>query len=243
MAILKANGKILKANGKILVIGKPVIQKLTYFSYVRPQVFSFTDGSESNNISSYNGTSSQTYPQIGTMQSGIFLPRYSSDTMFTYVVNDLCSVDYFIKIGGYYADWVGFFDLADGASDGASMLHGGDHNKIFVGFGWYSAGDITLYNGWYLSGSFILNNNVGSAAHIAYVFDKPNKTLYCYVNGDIAYKRINFNFSVNRKFRYGCGNTTLVNIYLAQLCIRNGDFSTNNHMNFPVPSSPYHSIT
>ena len=96
-------------------------------------------------------------------------------------------------------------------------------------------------DGWRMYINSSINNN--TIFHLAYVFIKKENNIIeqnIYVNGILQtsinkqateFTRNDFNFYTS--YDYSCY------IEMAQLAIREGDYSINNKQNFPVPTEPY----
>lgn len=248
MAILKANGKILKANGKVLVKDNRLLF-LTYFDnydeQTRIDVPLIGDPYKIDPISS-----SYTYGQKITkttfnvpwgIENGIHDEYYNNNRYVGYKksIEDLkfVSGEFFIYCGGT-------MNAYPSAICAATTFSGLDPNYSYEKFDIQgpnlSGKDYTLYNGTSIYSSQYGNYAVFgvqmrfNTTHYAQTYDVENKIERFYVNGLLmleirggTFDEFIFGFSQNNTGKY---------FNITGVAWWNYDRSTNDKMNYPVPT-------
>lgn len=104
--------------------------------------------------------------------------------------------------------------------------------------------DLTPYNGTYIFGSgsegyfrFPITLHT-QLIHMAYVLDTETSIVKIYING-IIYCSYKFNAGIEHKARPYMNPRNGWTCAMTQLAIFSYDKSTNNGMNYPVPTEPY----
>ena len=89
------------------------------------------------------------------------------------------------------------------------------------------------------------NNSIHSDTifHVAYMFEKNDDEWikqYTYINGELqAIIDIPYNYFTGNKIYFDTNYYSRCYVEMAQLAIREGDYTINNKENFPVPTEPY----
>lgn len=206
---------------------------LTYFEQKENGVFKCVVGDDSFFSNAYIGQEITNFNFIGDIGAGVFeqygqpagqlLLEYNFDV-------DVITIDYFIKNKSGGSSWGG----AQVNPEKSLIIN----NQIYLGNAFSSLVNYTLYNGWVnVSYGFIGKSGVENQAHIALVLDKNTKEVFCFCNGELAYKISDFSGYDNKIRRTG-EPSVQKQFYWAQLAVRKGDFS-NNRQSFDVPTRPY----